>query len=123
MNDVARSVHSVLLDPCLNFAALTDKFGRVSLLDLDQFVIVRMWKGYREAQCDWIRRPDSHSSLVIYAPYRGLLEIWDPFGSRIGAGNVGLECRLFGARLQDGLSSCFLMTKTGEIYAIEIVLD
>jgi len=34
---------------------------------------VSMWKGYRDAQCGWLAGP----LLVLYAPRRGLLEVWE----------------------------------------------
>eukprot|EP00069_Balaena_mysticetus_P003998 bmy_17004T0 len=77
-----------------------------------------MWKGYRDAQTGWIqivedlheRVPEKvHFSpfgspqgpsrvaqfLVIYAPRRGILEVWSTQqGPRVGAFNVGKHCRL-----------------------------
>lgn len=53
--------------------------------------ITRMWKGYRDARCAWIEASSSIESevklskgktqatalfLVIFAPRRGLLEVW-----------------------------------------------
>ena len=72
-------------------------------LDLLHLTVVRIWKGYRDAQVCWIRsrartsaapsaavassassgsraRPVLHA--VMYAPRRGLLELWNPFGKR-----------------------------------------
>ena len=31
-----------------------DDYGRVLLLDAMEFVVLRIWKGYRYAQCGWI---------------------------------------------------------------------
>ena len=39
-----------------SLGVVTDNFGRVMLLDLAQFVIIRMWKGYRDAQCALVRQ-------------------------------------------------------------------
>lgn len=63
--------------------------------------------GYRDAQLGWVQvqeeRGDHDSSslpkrhalfLVIYAPRRGILEVWAmKQGPRVGAFNVGKHCR------------------------------
>lgn len=62
-----------------------------------------MWKGYREAQCGWIESGENSQDvfskkvlfLCIYAPKRGLLEIWRcQHGTRVEAFKVGRNCRL-----------------------------
>ncbi|KAM8945270.1 rab3 GTPase-activating protein non-catalytic subunit isoform 2-T2 [Pelodytes ibericus] len=116
--DSRRHGESISLSPCNTLAAVTDDFGRVILLDVGRGVAVRMWKGYRDAQIGWMqivedlheREQDrGHSSpfsstpgpsrvaqfLVIYAPRRGILEVWSTQqGPRVGAFNVGKQCRL-----------------------------
>lgn len=66
-----------------------------------------MAAGYRDAQLGWLQvqeeRGDHESSslpkrnalfLVIYAPRRGILEVWAMTqGPRVGAFNVGKHCR------------------------------
>lgn len=93
------------------YAAIADSLGRVLLVDIRRRIVVKIWKGYREAQCSWIlnfsrntkqsdpKTPDLiiHLCLVIYAPRRGLLEIWHvrPVSIyREAIINVGLQCRL-----------------------------
>lgn len=46
--------------------------------------MIHMWRGYRDATMIWIKlRQEKHTcrenriGLVIYAPRRGLLELWD----------------------------------------------
>lgn len=34
-----------MLSPCNNYAATTDSFGRVILIDVQRGMAVRMWKG------------------------------------------------------------------------------
>ncbi|XP_053315627.1 rab3 GTPase-activating protein non-catalytic subunit isoform X2 [Spea bombifrons] len=116
--DSRRHGESISLSPCNTLAAVTDDFGRVILLDVGRGVAVRMWKGYRDAQVGWMqivedlqdREPDrGHPApfgntqgpsrvaqfLVIYAPRRGILEVWSTQqGPRVGAFNVGKHCRL-----------------------------
>ncbi|XP_006869763.1 PREDICTED: rab3 GTPase-activating protein non-catalytic subunit [Chrysochloris asiatica] len=116
--DSRRHGESICLSPCSTLAAATDDFGRVILLDVARGIAVRMWKGYRDAQIGWIQIvEDLHERipekvdlspfgntqgpsrvaqfLVIYAPRRGILEVWSTQqGPRVGAFNVGKYCRL-----------------------------
>ncbi|KAM9316856.1 rab3 GTPase-activating protein non-catalytic subunit [Gastrophryne carolinensis] len=116
--DSRRRGESISLSPCNTIAAVTDDFGRVILLDVERGVAIRMWKGYRDAQVGWMQIVEdlhereserSHFSpfgnvqgpsrvaqfLVIYAPRRGILEVWSTQqGPRVGAFNVGKHCRL-----------------------------
>ncbi|XP_063775203.1 rab3 GTPase-activating protein non-catalytic subunit isoform X2 [Pseudophryne corroboree] len=116
--DSRRHGESISLSPCSTLAAVTDDFGRVILLDVGRGVAIRMWKGYRDAQVGWMQIVEdpheresergrlspfgnTHGScrvaqfLVIYAPRRGILEVWSTQqGPRVGAFNVGKHCRL-----------------------------
>ncbi|KAM5204922.1 rab3 GTPase-activating protein non-catalytic subunit isoform 2-T2 [Hipposideros larvatus] len=116
--DSRRHGESICLSPCNTLAAVTDDFGRVILLDVTRGIAIRMWKGYRDAQIGWIQIvEDLHERvpekvdfspfgntqgpsrvaqfLVIYAPRRGILEVWSTQqGPRVGAFNVGKHCRL-----------------------------
>ncbi|KAM4625100.1 rab3 GTPase-activating protein non-catalytic subunit isoform 2-T2 [Polymixia lowei] len=109
--DSRRHGESICLSPCNTLAGVTDDFGRVTLLDLARGIAIRMWKGYRDAQLGWVQvsegRGDRESSpsaplprrhaqfLVIYAPRRGILEVWGTQqGPRVGAFTVGKYCRL-----------------------------
>ncbi|XP_025141871.1 rab3 GTPase-activating protein non-catalytic subunit isoform X2 [Bubalus bubalis] len=114
--DSRRHGESICLSPCNTLAAVTDDFGRVLLLDVARGIAIRMWKGYRDAQTGWIQivedlhervpekgdfspfgSPQGPSRvaqfLVIYAPRRGILEVWSTQqGPRVGAFNVGKYC-------------------------------
>ncbi|XP_038616705.1 rab3 GTPase-activating protein non-catalytic subunit isoform X2 [Tachyglossus aculeatus] len=116
--DSRRHGESICLSPCNTLAAVTDDFGRVILLDVTRGLAIRMWKGYRDAQIGWVQVvEDLHEResektdlspfgntqgpsrvaqfLVIYAPRRGILEVWSTQqGPRVGAFNVGKHCRL-----------------------------
>nr|XP_046268193.1 rab3 GTPase-activating protein non-catalytic subunit isoform X2 [Scatophagus argus] len=109
--DSRRHGESICLSPCNTLAGVTDDFGRVTLLDLARGISIRMWKGYRDAQLGWLQvaeeRGDRELSpsaslprrhalfLVIYAPRRGILEVWAmQRGPRVGAFTVGKHCRL-----------------------------
>ncbi|CAL4058806.1 unnamed protein product, partial [Meganyctiphanes norvegica] len=83
-------------------AAVTDDFGRVVVIDVQTKTALRMWKGYRDAGCGWLEVEGEWggskrcvSFLVIYAPRRGLLEIWTPQqGSRVAVFNVPKNSKL-----------------------------
>lgn len=101
--DRGRLATSVVPSPDRRLAVITDDYGRVMLVDVTNWLVVRVWKGYRNAQCGWVEvkrnqeeRNSPHASfLVIYAPRRGLLEIWSAQrGPRVAAFNVGKSCRL-----------------------------
>uniref|UniRef100_A0A3P8PWZ9 RAB3 GTPase activating protein subunit 2 (non-catalytic) n=1 Tax=Astatotilapia calliptera TaxID=8154 RepID=A0A3P8PWZ9_ASTCA len=109
--DSRRHGESICLSPCNMLAGVTDDFGRVTLLDLARGIAIRMWKGYRDAQLGWLQVPEERSErdlspsaslprrhalfLVIYAPRRGILEVWAmQQGPRVGAFTVGKHCRL-----------------------------
>lgn len=105
--DKPRQGDSIHLSPNNNYAATTDNFGRVILIDIDKGTAIRMWKGYRDAQLGWVQvKEDSHHGespqhrrvaqfLIIYAPRRGILEVWTAGnGPRIAAFNVGKSCQL-----------------------------
>jgi len=85
--DKQRKGTSVTLSPCKRLLAITDTLGRVVLVDVERGIAVRMWKGYRDAQCAWLLADDDMNSktkalgrkalfLVIYAPRKGQLEVF-----------------------------------------------
>ena len=120
LRDEPRSLASIRLDPlCGHYAVCTDSLGRVLLLETEQLLLVRLWKGYREAKTAWLVYSNGPSSseggsaqqpqsdvvfslssaessssdspplslfLLLYAPRRGLLELWAcPHGRRSAA--------------------------------------
>ncbi|XP_078675646.1 rab3 GTPase-activating protein non-catalytic subunit-like isoform X2 [Branchiostoma floridae x Branchiostoma belcheri] len=107
--DLRRHGDSIVLSPGRQLAATTDSFGRVILIDTDKGVAIRVWKGYRDAQVGWVKvtedkdrdamatdtPPREALFLIIYAPRRGILEVWAmQQGPRVAAFNVGKQCRL-----------------------------
>lgn len=122
LDDPRRQMLSMEVAPNDSAILITDTFGRVILFDVQTGTMVWIWKGYRDAQCGWLvveesdgapssdhgdseappfsddeasSQPRSCALVVIYAPQRGLLEIWAPwFGHRVAAFNVGLQCQL-----------------------------
>lgn len=100
--DKRRTGLSLSLAPGRRLAAVTDDFGRVTLIDVQRGVALRMWKGYRDADCGWLEVEGEWGGmkrqvafLLIYAPRRGLLEVWTPQqGPRVAAFNVPKHARL-----------------------------
>ncbi|XP_055995292.1 rab3 GTPase-activating protein non-catalytic subunit-like isoform X2 [Ostrea edulis] len=105
--DKRRQGDSIYLSPNNSYVATTDSFGRVILVDVERGTAVRMWKGYRDAQLGWVQvKEDTHHGnrddkeriaqfLIIYAPRRGILEVWTAAsGPRVAAFNVPKHCRL-----------------------------
>ncbi|ODN02339.1 Rab3 GTPase-activating protein non-catalytic subunit [Orchesella cincta] len=85
--DKQRKGRTVTSSPCRKLSAITDSLGRVIVIDNDLGIAVRIFKGYREAQCAWLEVSDDMNSrtralgrkalfLVIYAPRRGFLEVF-----------------------------------------------
>ncbi|KAG5449385.1 Rab3 GTPase-activating protein non-catalytic subunit [Clonorchis sinensis] len=94
--------------------AVTDSLGRVLLVDLNKRRVVRMWKGYRDAELAFVdtlertsdpgidsvaRKPISHPRttrcLFIHAPHRRILEVWRlTHGPRLATWDVEEPVRL-----------------------------
>ncbi|KAL0113487.1 hypothetical protein PUN28_012561 [Cardiocondyla obscurior] len=96
LSDIMREGYSIVCSPNKMFSVISDAMGRVILVNNKKGIAVRMWKGYRDAQCSWIevgeerdrgiRRNVDKSGrkvplrtalfLVIYAPKKGVIDIW-----------------------------------------------
>ena len=143
----SRKIICIVQDGTCRLGAFSDALGRVCLLDLTYSppIIIRMWKGYRDAQLAFFQSNNNTNKsnknskqkerkiysqyLTIYAPRRGLLEIWKvKNGSRQAVFNVGEECILINDSLcfgkdpnRPGKQNCFLINKkTGKIIKIYI---
>ncbi len=131
-----RHTLTITLDPLGRLAASTDGFGRVFLIDTQDNMIVRIWKGYRDAQCGWIQYDikDDLSQvfalfLVIHAPRRGLIEVWRvKSGQREVVMDVGMGCKLLPTQTALGVSSagkyqhsrCYLLRPSGIVEEITL---
>lgn len=80
--DATRKSEQITISPNGRLAAVADSHARVVLLDVRRRLALRVWKGYRDAQCGWFeiggRKEKSKNSckilcLVIFAPKRGIL--------------------------------------------------
>nr|KYP42775.1 Rab3 GTPase-activating protein non-catalytic subunit [Cajanus cajan] len=94
LKDHPRKGEKLTLSPSGTLAAITDSLGRILLLDTQALVVVRLWKGYRDASClfmemlvnkDFASSSSSYSEplksdyclcLAIHAPRKGIIEIW-----------------------------------------------
>lgn len=52
--DLTRQGLNIWLAPKGQLAAVTDNLGRVILIDCNRAIAIRVWKGYREAQCCFV---------------------------------------------------------------------
>ncbi|XP_057316884.1 rab3 GTPase-activating protein non-catalytic subunit-like isoform X2 [Hydractinia symbiolongicarpus] len=149
LQDSLRHAESITVAPIGYLAVVTDSFNRILLLDTLKSTVVRMWKGYRDAECGWIAVEEEIDDtdnanfnsdngkrralfLVIYAPKRGILEIYlMEHGARVSAFNVGKGCRLIypGYRLLGETihsagfkktNQCFLLEADGVVKSIHV---
>ena len=86
--DVNRSGNKVVTFG--NFSLISDNLGRVWLIDRQSKAAIRVFKGYRNAECAFL----TESIFVILAPHRNILEIWSLFGNRLAAFNVAKNSKL-----------------------------
>ncbi|XP_034172933.2 rab3 GTPase activating protein isoform X1 [Osmia lignaria lignaria] len=96
LSDITREGYSIVSSPNKMLSVILDAMGRVILVDNRCGIAIRMWKGYRDAQCGWIEvEEEKHPGmrkefnkfkqtsqlrsalfLVIYAPKKGVIDIW-----------------------------------------------
>ncbi|PNF37324.1 hypothetical protein B7P43_G00463 [Cryptotermes secundus] len=90
--DLLRHGDRLVMSPNRNLSVVSDSLGRIILIDNLRGLAVRMWKGYRDAQCGWLEvqeetgrggvssrsapLPRTALFLVIYEPKQGVIEIW-----------------------------------------------
>ncbi|ALC39415.1 rab3-GAP [Drosophila busckii] len=104
--DGKRDGLNLAIAPGGKLAAVTDNLDRVMLLDTQQAIILRVWKGYRDAQCAFVPVKEKSMRgiksqqrkalfLVIYAPRLGCLDIWAlQHGPKVAAFNVSKHGQL-----------------------------
>lgn len=96
--DHRREGRKIYVSPNGLWAAIVDNLERILLVDILKKIIVRVWKGYPEAQCGFLYVPENPTIhtiptesyppktatvskrgamfLEIYVPSLGCLEIW-----------------------------------------------
>lgn len=110
-HDHRREGRRVYVSPNGVWAAIVDNLERVLLVDIVKRIVVRVWKGYPEAQCGFLYVPEhstihaipTHSYtpkttsarkrgamfLEIYVPSSGCLEVWSLlYGSKVARFNL-----------------------------------
>ncbi|KAJ9153504.1 hypothetical protein P3X46_026933 [Hevea brasiliensis] len=107
LRDHPRKGEKLTLSPSGTLAAITDSLGRILLLDTQALVVVRLWKGYRDASCFFmemlVKRDNAGASssyyepsksdyclcLAIHAPWKGIIEVWQ---MRTGPRLLTIQC-------------------------------
>ncbi|KAJ8616497.1 hypothetical protein MRB53_035869 [Persea americana] len=107
LKDHPRKGEKLTLSPSGTLAAVTDSLGRILLLDTRALVVVRLWKGYRDACCLFMEmlvgtngssssssyyeqsKSDYCLCLAIHAPRKGIVEVWK---MRTGPRLVTIQC-------------------------------
>ncbi|KAF5730701.1 rab3 GTPase-activating protein non-catalytic subunit isoform X1 [Tripterygium wilfordii] len=107
LKDNPRKAEKLTLAPSGTLAAITDSLGRILLLDTRALVVVRLWKGYRDACCLFMEmlvgrgsaastsnyyeplKSDYCLCLAIHAPRKGIIEVWQ---MRTGPRLLTIQC-------------------------------
>jgi hypothetical protein len=89
--DADKALRRLVPSPSGHLLLATDAAGRVLLLDAADLLVLRLWKGFRDARVAWVRRPGAAAAdatppiaacaVAILAPTRGVLELWEPHGA------------------------------------------
>jgi hypothetical protein len=141
VNDLNRKTIACSLSPKRNNSsietiAIADSLGRVLLMDGQDGTLLRIFKGWRNAQIGWIEFKDSHEHitllLVMYSP-RGIIELHAvPYGPKIATFQVARDLRILqtGMAIVGGihnkkpeLASVLLVSNTGIVQKIIVPDD
>ncbi|KAH7484579.1 hypothetical protein KRP22_005744 [Phytophthora ramorum] len=119
--DERRRCRVLVLSPTGRLAAVSDTLGRILLVDTSRMIVIRMWKGYRNAQCGWMQGSEgTHRPpglyLVIYSAQRGIVEVWRArYGPRVFSFAVGNSAKLFTQfDPATGRTKCVVLSKTSD---------
>ncbi|RZF48247.1 hypothetical protein LSTR_LSTR006214 [Laodelphax striatellus] len=82
--DLWRQGERIVMSPNRKLCVASDSLGRVILIDISSGIALRMWKGYRDAECGWVicteesrtKRKRTAQFLLIYSPKKGIIEVW-----------------------------------------------
>lgn len=128
LKDHPRKGEKLTLSPSGTLAAITDSLGRILLLDTQALVVVRLWKGYRDACCLFMEmlvdkdapsssstyhdhsKSDYYLCLAIHAPRKGIVEIWK---MRTGPRLLTIQCAKGSKIMQPTTSLCELKPPIG----------
>lgn len=104
--DDHRSSNRIWLSPYNQLAAIADSLGRIILIDCAHNIIIRVWKGYRDAQCSFMKVDEKLSKnstqtkrkhtlfLAIYSPKRSTVDVWNIRGRKLAAFPAGSNGQL-----------------------------
>lgn len=106
--DDNRTSKRIWLSPYNRLAAIADSLGRIILIDCMRNIILRVWKGYRDAQCSFMKIDEKLSKnaaqskqrkhtffLAIYAPKRSTVDVWNiERGKKLAAFPAGANGQL-----------------------------
>ena len=111
--DPPRQVVSVSIDPSGGIMAAADALGRILLIDLSTNQVIRIWKGFRDAQCYWIQVPLNASFptlyLLIHAQQRQFIEIYRMrHGRKVRHLSLRKNDKVFQCLDTSSLASCYL---------------
>lgn len=70
IRDKQRSIINCYSDSTCSYGVCVDNLERVLLIDLNNFVVTRLFKGYRNAVCAFARTRNNQLSLIIHANQR-----------------------------------------------------
>lgn len=70
--DLSRNGQCIWLSSDGKLAAVSDNLGRVTLIDCEKSLALRVWKGYRDAQCCFIevaQKLQRNGKIVCFSLY------------------------------------------------------
>ena len=126
ITDPPRNIISVSLDPSGTILAATDAFGRVIIIDLSSKQIIRIFKGFREAEIFWIQRSRSGSIpivyITIYAKQRQVVEIFRMrHGGRVNSIQMNSGDQIFQCYSPSSHASCLIFRGGSMLSEINII--
>jgi len=90
-----QSVRRIKVDGTGSLALITEGRGRVLLADLDQMIIIKVWKGVRDCWMTFYQC-ESMKYAILYSSTRGLLEIYRMrHGCKLYSGYIESDLKLF----------------------------
>jgi len=121
--DNPRRITSVTVDPSGKVIATADSLGRVMCVELESKQVVRMWKGFRDAECFWIQMPRDRDLspalyIVIHARQRRVVEVYRMrHGPRVKSISVGRNAQIIQSKkrvtsINYALAACFILEES-----------
>ncbi|KAF0695466.1 Aste57867_13709 [Aphanomyces stellatus] len=93
-----RRARDLNLSPNGKLGLVPDTLGRILLVDTSSMLLIRLWKGYRDAQCGWMTHASGAEKglyMVFYSARRGLIEVWRArHGPRVLCLPIGAQAKL-----------------------------